>query len=189
MLLQGITIFGRCKVEAAIIDTAEIEVAASGSLNTISGSGTISNHFFIPDNATFEFFSVELSDFWATEPIGLPNGLSIGFQHIDPFSSGNLPFRNPFIGQQVIVSQAENRGAYDKMIGYLSNSGEPPPFRIITTMSWPFGGIRATAYATFFVVAQGEITPIPPPIPIPSSFWLLGTALIGIIGFRKKFKK
>ena len=171
--------------QAAVIDTSTITVNTSGSLNTIGGFGSIDDFLVIPNNATFEYFTVELSDF-TTAPLtlGLPQSLSLEFRHFNPFSTGNISWNlntGIFIGKTLSVSSSENSAAFDKMQGFIAGSGIEVP-QIFSSMSWGFGGVDGSATANFLVTAHGDITTVP----LPASIWLMGVGLLGIFSVRKR---
>lgn len=173
--------------QASVIDTSIITVNASGSLNTISGFGSIDDFLVIPNNATFDYFTVELSDFTTTPAtLGLPQSLSLEFRYFNPFSTGNISWNlntGIFIGKTLTVSSSENSAAFDKMQGFIAGSGIEVP-QIYSTMAWGFGGVDGSATASFLVTAHGDISPVP----LPASVWLFGSGLLGIFSLQKRKK-
>jgi len=173
-------------VNAAIIDTSTFTVSASGSLNSIAGSGSVTEPFLLPENSVFEYFTVELSSFDINpESVGLPQSLSLTLWNSD-LSIGSGLYWNLntgiYIGKEFTVSSSENSGVYEMMLGYIPDSGATTPAHIRTGMAWGFGGISANATAEFTVTAHGSITTVP----IPPAVWLFGSGLIGLIGLAKR---
>lgn len=180
-------LFMGCAVptQASVIDTSIITVNASGSLNTIGGFGSIDDFLVIPNNATFNYFTVELSKFTTTPAtLGLPRRLSLDFRYFNPFSPAEIAWYSNtdiFIGKTWTVSSSENSAAFYKMQGFIVGSGIELP-QIYSIMSWGFGGVDGNATASFIVTAHGDVSPIP----LPASIWIFGSGLLGIFSLRKR---
>ena len=188
LILLSVLFVAGLPVQAAVIDTSTITVNASGSLNTISGFGSIDDFLVIPNNATFDYFTVELSEF-TTDPssLGLPQSLSLEFRYFDPFSTGNICWNlntDIFVGKTLTVSSSENSAAFDKMQGFIAGLGVDAP-QIYSTMAWGFGGVDGTATANFLVTAHGDISPVPE----PATIWLMGAGLLSILSFQIRKKR
>jgi len=186
-ILLFILIGGVLPAQADIIDTSIITVNASGSLNTITGFGSIDDYLVISENDILEYFTIELTGFTTTPTyLNLPQSLSLEFRYFDPFSTGNINWNvttGIFIGKTLTVSSSENSAAFDKMQGFVADSGFEIP-QILSTMAWGFGGVDGSATANFLVTAHGESSPVPE----PATFTLFGLALLGITGIYRRKK-
>ena len=170
--------------QAGIIDTSTITVNASGFLNTIAGSGFINGPIVIPNNATLDYFSVELSGFTShPQPLGLPQSLSLEFSSFEPSSTSNIYWNvntGIFVGKQFTVNASENLALFNKLQGFVDGSGVDAP-EIYSTMAWGFTGIYGNATASFLLTAHGDISPVPEPAPI----WLVGAGLLSIFSVQR----
>src|SRR3989344_4374980 len=171
--------------KAAVIDTAIITTNASGSLNSIAGTCNIDSLFKISENASFNYFTVELTGF-VTNPdyLGLAQSLTLSFWDSSLTNGAGLYWNlntGIYLGKTFTVSSSEYSSVYDHMLNLISGSSNPVPL-IRTGMSWSFGGIDGSATASFLVTAHGDIAPVP----LPASIWFFGAGLLGIFSFQKR---
>lgn len=141
----------------------------------------------ISDDDTLEYFTVELTSFTTTPTyLSLPQSLSLEFRYFDPFSTGGINWNMTTgisIGETITVSSSENSAAFDKMQGFIADSGFEIP-QILSTMAWGFGGVDGSATANFLLTAHGDVSPVPE----PGTFILLGLGLLGITGIYRRKK-
>lgn len=171
-------------VKAAIINTTTITLNASGSLNSISGTGHINGLLNIGANDTLEYFSLELTDFQTTPDVGLPQSLSMALSYGSSSPSGIYWNLNTgiYIGKSFDI--ALNTSLGQDLYGFIEGSGTQTR-NITTGMAWGFGGVDASATALITLTAHGQVSAVP----LPPAILLFISGITLLLGFNTKRKE
>jgi hypothetical protein len=165
------------------LGTTRIDVALSGSLNTIAGVGTLSfGQITLPTGSTLQNLRITLTDLQITPQIQAPQSIGFGLLYrypnssiIDSAGAGFADLSGVQVGSSKIVSPFTSYNFSNPFLGLFTNFGQAIP-TISAGASWSFGGINAAGTATFEIDALGSL----PPVPEPGTLALLCLGLLGV---------
>ena len=171
------------EVDPILLDSTTLNLFASGSLNSIAGSGSGGN-LVLPESATIDNFVLTISDFTVSTNIPvLPQSMTLRWLQTSEelyFTNARAPLE---IGQSIIF--AENTAIFNILLGYVDgmvgSNGSSPGFQV--GMAWDFGGIDGSASAELDLSVFGTA---PVTVPEPGTLALFAIGLLGFGLTRKR---
>ncbi len=177
---------------ADILDTGNMYVYASGSLNDITGGGSIDSMLLLPEGSTFDYFTLKLTQFSSSGNLNYPAQIMLSFLYKNDSGVVTLgsyvDFRNPYIGQTLTIPGSwASSYALQMMKGFISDSNVRTP-EIRTDMHWNYGGVDGSANAVFEFSAHGTAPPVIPE-PVSSTLFVVGGSLLAGRSYLKRRRK
>ncbi len=163
---------------------------AGGSIVSWSGNGSLGT---LPN--TDQTFSFNDDPFLGTPPSSTPNR----YQFTNAQGSGDLILEIDSEDEFFLFQALRDTDELFLQLGFFnvntatsyefSGSIEVPAPIDMSVVGLPYAQLREGTYQAFGPSADafGDVTlTIGTPVPVPAAVWLFGSALLGLIGFRKK---